>query len=107
MYRGAQEALTNIERHSGADHVQVVLKGTRAGAVLRISDNGAGLALPRADRSGGLGLRNMAERVEQLDGTLRIMSTRPGTTIEAIVPLTHMLPPEDRQRPEDRRKESA
>ena len=100
LYRVAQEALTNIERHSGADSVEVALKGTRKGAVLRISDNGSGIG-PRTDSTGGLGLRNMAERVEQLDGTLRIMSTRAGTVIEAVVPLTHMLPPEDR------RKESA
>jgi two-component system NarL family sensor kinase len=44
-------------------------------------------------RNDGLGLRNMAERVERLDGTLRILSSRTGTLIEAQVPLTHMLPP--------------
>ena len=90
LYRIAQEALTNIERHSGATKVTMFVRGTKSGAVLRIEDNGRGMPMNRND---GLGLRNMAERVERLDGTLRILSSRTGTLIEAQVPLTHMLPP--------------
>ena len=90
LYRIAQEALTNIERHSGATKVSMFVRGTKSGAVLRIEDNGRGMPVTRSD---GLGLRNIAERVERLDGTLRILSTKSGTMIEAQVPLTHMLPP--------------
>lgn len=90
LYRIAQEALTNIERHSGATQVRMLVRGVKKGAVVRIEDNGHGFPTDRRD---GLGLRNMAERMEQLDGTLRILSTRSGTLIEAQVPLTHMLPP--------------
>jgi two-component system NarL family sensor kinase len=90
LYRIAQEALTNIERHSGATKVTMFVRGTKSGAILRIEDNGRGMPMNRND---GLGLRNMAERVERLDGTLRILSSRTGTLIEAQVPLTHMLPP--------------
>ena len=101
LYRIAQEALTNIERHSGATHVSVDLRGHKSGATLRISDNGRGLPGDRKPGP-GLGLRNMQERIEQLDGTLRILSTKPargtssGTIIEARVPLTHLLPPDGR-----------
>lgn len=94
LFRIAQEALTNIERHSGATRVRVLVRGTRQGAVLRIEDNGRGLPPPDAQDRPGLGLRNMAERMEQLDGTLRILSSRDGTIIEATVPLSHMLPPD-------------
>ena len=94
LYRIAQEALTNIERHSGATRVALLVRGTKAGAVLRIEDNGRGLPDGRHTNP-GLGLRNMAERMERLDGSLRIQSTRTGTLIEAVVPLTHMLPPTD------------
>lgn len=90
LYRIAQEALANVERHSGATHVRMLVRGTVEGALVRIEDNGNGMP---SDRRDGLGLRNMAERVEQLDGTLRILSTRTGTLIEARVPLSHMLPP--------------
>jgi len=99
LYRIAQEALTNIERHAGATHVSVDIRGHKSGATLRISDNGRGMPGDR-NPSSGLGLRNMQERIEQLDGTLRILSTKPargassGTVIEARVPLTHLLPPD-------------
>ncbi|SDK49341.1 cache domain-containing protein [Aliiruegeria lutimaris] len=96
LYRVAQEALMNIERHAEASHVSLRVFGHKGGATLRIADNGRGIAAARAAsrQSLGLGLRNMQERIEQLDGTLRIMSTRTGTIIEAQVPLTHMLAPE-------------
>lgn len=106
LYRIAQEALSNIERHADASSVQIVLKGHRKGAMLRISDDGVGMIWPRPDRKqgSGLGLRNMQERIEQLGGTLRILSARTGqtgTVIEAQVPLSHML------RPQNSTKESA
>ncbi|THH38925.1 histidine kinase [Aliishimia ponticola] len=95
LYRIAQEALTNIERHAQATEVKVDLRGHRKGATLRISDNGVGVSSARGD---GSGLRNMEERMSQIDGTLRILSARgkaeAGTVIEATVPLSHLLPPE-------------
>ena len=95
LYRIAQEALTNIERHAGATTVEVDLRGHRKGATLRISDNGRGIDL--REPTLGLGLRNMQERMEQLGGTLALRSRAAparGTTIEATVPLSHLLPPE-------------
>ena len=93
LYRIAQEALTNIERHARATEVVVDLRGHRQGATLSISDNGLGLAKTRST-AGGLGLRNMQERIEQLDGTLTMQtSAQGGTEITATVPLTHMLRP--------------
>ncbi|MEL7090719.1 MAG: cache domain-containing protein, partial [Pseudomonadota bacterium] len=74
LYRIAQEALTNIERHAKATRVSVDLRGHARGATLRISDNGRGLPAGRDQTGAGLGLRNMQERVEQLDGQLRILS---------------------------------
>lgn len=96
LYRVAQEALTNIERHAEATDVIITLRGNRTGGILRISDNGKGIDMNRAARraSRGLGLRNMAERIEQLDGTLRIFATGTGTVVEAQVPLSHMLKPD-------------
>ncbi|MDK3016313.1 cache domain-containing protein [Pseudodonghicola flavimaris] len=103
LYRIAQEALTNIERHAGATLVRMDLRGHKQGVTLRISDNGRGLPA-QADRSGpGLGLRNMQERIDQLDGTLRLLSSRGaenGTTIVASLPLSHLLPPEETTAPQ-------
>ncbi|MCG3266370.1 cache domain-containing protein [Yoonia sp. I 8.24] len=99
LYRIAQEALTNIERHAQATQVRMSLKGHRSGAMLRITDNGVGMTWPPSNRgpTHGLGLRNMQERIEQLGGNLRITTSRSaptGTTIEAQVPLTHLLNPQ-------------
>ncbi len=92
LYRIAQEALTNIERHAHATQVLIRIYGHRRGATLRVQDNGGGFR--RESAEGGLGLRNMQERVEQLGGTLRILSDQSGTTIEAEVPLSHLLSPD-------------
>jgi len=102
LYRVAQEAFTNIERHSEATKVSMSLTGSRRGGIMRIEDNGRGIST-RKQADGGLGLRNMVERIEQLGGTLRIDSSRDGTVIEARVPLSHMLRPEGNphSRPEE------
>ncbi len=113
LYRIAQEALTNIERHANATAVAISVRGHRIGAILRIADNGKGMIWPPPKRAEtGLGMRNMAERIEQLAGTLRVMSSKSGTVIEAQVPLSHMMPPDSRpdERPGERpaeRKASA
>ncbi|WP_170752653.1 cache domain-containing protein [Ruegeria lacuscaerulensis] len=98
LYRIAQEALTNIERHSGATRVTIDLRGHKKGATMRITDNGRGLRSAPGDGSTGIGLRNMQERIEQLDGSLRILSSRgprSGTVIEVSLPLSHLLPPQE------------
>jgi len=94
LYRIAQEALTNVERHAGATRVEIDLRGHRRGGTLRVSDNGVGLR--GAGGATGLGLRNMQERMEQLGGKLEIIQGKGrGTTIEATVPLSHLLTPEE------------
>ncbi|WP_366129554.1 ATP-binding protein [uncultured Roseovarius sp.] len=108
-YRVAQEALTNIERHSGAAHVAIDVRGHLNGATLRITDNGCGLdeAQARQGGSSGLGLRNMQERIDQLDSTLRIISSTSGTGLEASAPLTHLLKPQGQPDPAPRTKAQA
>lgn len=96
LYRIAQEALTNIERHSGASQVLVDLRGHRAGATLHISDDGCGVEQAPKGDGHGIGLRNMQERMEQIGGHLRVLSSKSGTVIEARLPLAHMLPPQDK-----------
>ena len=93
LYRIAQEALTNIERHAEASHVKLEMTGHRKGATLRVQDNGCGVKNP--NKSAGLGLRNMQERMDQLGGTLRLLSSSSGTVVEASVPLSQLLPPDE------------
>ncbi|MCT4556169.1 MAG: cache domain-containing protein [Pelagimonas sp.] len=95
LYRIAQEALTNVERHSGAQSVVIDLRGHRSGATMRISDDGAGLGEQRRGPRQGIGLRNMQERMEQLGGLLIVSSSKSGTVIEARLPLSRMLSPQE------------
>ena len=102
LFRIAQEALTNIERHADATEVSIRVSGHRRGATLLISDNGCGFDPDEQGKSGrGIGLRNMAERIEQLDGHFGITHLKPGTAIDATVPLKHILPPAGAKRTAD------
>jgi two-component system, NarL family, sensor kinase len=109
LYRVAQEALTNVERHAQATKVSLKIFGHRRGITLRIEDDGIGIEGPDSgqNRSGGLGLRNMQERIEYLSGNLHISSSSRGTVIEAEVPLTHMLAPQTDTPTTGIRKENA
>ena len=80
-YFVAVEALTNVAKHSGAEHcrVHVVHRGDRLR--LDITDDGSGGADPR-----GAGLTGLRQRVEALDGTLVVEAARPGTVIRAELP---------------------
>ncbi|MGE5579490.1 MAG: sensor histidine kinase [Bacillota bacterium] len=82
IYRIVQEALANVQKHSGATRVSVSLTEQDGSVDLRVSDNGAGFT-PGAS-SGGLGLHNMESRCTRNNGTFRVDSTPgKGTTISA------------------------
>ena len=89
LFRIAQEALTNIERHAHATEVVVQVRPHRRGIAMEIVDNGRGFATTRR-ASSGIGLRNMAERMEHLGGTFHITSGRDGTRIEVNLPVSHL-----------------
>ena len=78
IYRTAQEALTNVQKH--ADAQQVWLQVSRQGDILtlRVSDNGKGVKA-REDVS-GFGLRGIQERAAQLGGELRLEERKGGGT---------------------------
>jgi signal transduction histidine kinase len=85
LYRIAQEALTNISRHSGATKVRLALQQRGQILCLSVADNGGGLK-PNS-RDGGLGLIGMRERMRASGGDLDIRSARSGLTVTAEVPL--------------------
>src|SRR5215813_8856036 len=87
LWRMAQEALTNVEKHANARHVQVCVEIAPHGVTMRISDDGCGLPPDAASRSGHYGLRGMRERLEGLGGTLTMHSNGGGTLVEACLPI--------------------
>ncbi|WP_081235657.1 sensor histidine kinase [Streptomyces viridosporus] len=79
------EALTNIARHARAGRAEVVLETDGREVRLTVSDDGVGI--PADGRRSGL--RNMAERAEQLGGELEWTSPADGgTTLVWRVPIT-------------------
>ena len=87
LYRIAQEALTNIAKHSGATSVEIRLRNTEGDLYFSISDNGRGFDLLKEGRVGGLGLIVIRERVTILGGKVWIESeSGSGTTIRMEIP---------------------
>ncbi len=97
LYRVAQEALSNIERHAGATRVDIAVTGVRGRVRMVIADNGRGFGgesgAAHGTGRGGLGLRNMQERMAHFGGLL-LVKTGPGGTV-----LTAMLPKSAARRP--------
>jgi len=85
IYRVLQEALNNIIKHSGADHVDLSLERSEKGIEFKIEDNGKGFDLneinPGPDNTGGMGLEGMSERVALSHGKFDISTEKGGKTI--------------------------
>ena len=91
LYRIAQEALTNSQRHSNAKTVWLTLLRNGDKVNLIVEDDGVGLQ-PVQDTGlqRRLGLVGMRERAEQLGGKLEVSSTNPlGTRVVASLPLKY------------------
>lgn len=88
-FRIVQEAVNNALRHSDASRVDVTIETTPFWLILRIEDNGQGMASGMATKMHeGLGITGMRERAEWLAGTFEIHS-RPGvgTRVHVDLPL--------------------
>jgi signal transduction histidine kinase len=88
LFRIAQEALTNVVRHSGATSATVSLLEDNGRLRLSVADNGRGLPAGKsASTRGGFGLIGMRERMRAAGGLLRVQSGGGGVTVIAEVPL--------------------
>ncbi|MDO8188973.1 sensor histidine kinase [Conexibacter sp. JD483] len=87
VYRVAQEALTNVARHAGADAAELLLEAAPAGCVtLTVRDHGAGFD-PSAVAGGERGIRGMRERAVLVDARLEIDSAPgAGTIVRLTIP---------------------
>ncbi len=103
LYRVLQEALSNARRHANCTQVQVTLSARQPWLMLSIVDDGQGFdyTLPEntpANRSQGLGLISMRERVDNVGGHFKLSSAAGrGTRIEAWLPLDLIGSPPDEQ----------
>ncbi|MGB3412070.1 MAG: GAF domain-containing sensor histidine kinase [Microthrixaceae bacterium] len=74
MWRVAQEALANIEKHAGATAVRVVWRCDGDRAFIDITDNGVGFEQGRAGRMDSYGVLGMRERASSIGAVLEIVS---------------------------------
>jgi signal transduction histidine kinase len=83
LYRAAEEALTNVAKHAKATSVDMRLNYDEHRVRLTIKDNGIGAK----NADGGFGLRGLRERVQLLNGYVRMSSEAGrGFTLEVEVP---------------------
>ena len=91
FYRIAQEALSNVTRHSQATQAGVYLRFEPDSACVEVSDNGLGFEVPRSPAEfaprGHFGLLGVHERAELLGAGLEIRSA-PGQGASVMVKLT-------------------
>lgn len=86
IFRIAQEALTNVARHSKAAGVEVKLNSADGSVKLLIADNGQGFE-PRTGAGGGLGMVGMRARARSAGGELKVETgAGKGVRIEARIP---------------------
>jgi signal transduction histidine kinase len=89
-----EEAVNNARKHAQAAHVWVRIKPVDQDLVLlEIQDDGIGFDVSSVDSSydqrGSLGLINMRERAELVNGLLHIESSEgEGTRIQVVIPIT-------------------
>lgn len=74
MWRIAQEAITNVERHAQASRVRVLWRCDGDSAALDVTDNGVGFPIGRAGRLDSYGILGMRERASSIGATLEITS---------------------------------
>lgn len=85
LLRIAQEGVTNVLKHAGAQHVELELTFGTDSISLLLADDGAGFD-SRAHHD-GFGLLGMRERAERIGGRL-LVTSRParGTRVETVIP---------------------
>ena len=83
----AREALSNAARHSGANHIAVLLDTDDEGLTLSVVDDGRGFERTAGSTAGHFGLANMAARATSVGGALTIDSApAAGTRIIVRIP---------------------
>ena len=96
LYRIAQEAFTNIEKHASATEVALSLVSSDDSLHLVIEDNGRGFdaehAMQLSGSDTGIGLKNFKERVKLLDGQFFVYSEPGmGTRLDVTLPISEEL----------------
>lgn len=84
LFRVCQELINNSLKHSNAKKITISLTEFSDKISLYYVDDGIGFNMNRIEP--GSGLKNIKERIDVLDGYLRIVSGEKGTAVEVELP---------------------
>lgn len=93
VFRIIQECLNNIRKHSGASSASIIIERSQTKLNLSINDDGIGFDPENYRKNlspieGGFGLINIKERVNLLNGNIKIISSKKsGTRLTVSIPL--------------------
>jgi len=93
LFRIAQEALSNIEQHSGSASAEIRFLRKPGELRLEVADHGCGISkeilkqLNGGTVLPGIGIAGMRERVRLLGGLMEIFSGSDGTTVRVKLPI--------------------
>jgi len=93
LFRIAQEAMSNVARHSEASRLSIHLVREDDQATMTLTDDGRGfdpaMVTAAPDQSRGLGLAGMQERASLAGGQVTVESAPGrGTTVRVVMPLS-------------------
>jgi signal transduction histidine kinase len=93
LFRVLQEALVNVTRHAHASTVRVSLRVENCSIVLRVVDDGCGIAQGAARKPTAFGVKGMEERLRALGGSFELAARATGgTELVARVPMADAAP---------------
>lgn len=88
LYRIIQETVNNVIKHAKATRLDIILNRDSIGISAKITDNGIGFNVNEKDSFAGIGLRNIATRIEYLKGIIKYTSAPgEGTSVFIAVPV--------------------
>jgi two-component system, NarL family, sensor histidine kinase DegS len=88
IFRLIQESVSNAVKHSDANLIEVKLEFTQKFISLYIRDDGKGFDISKPAKSNSFGMMGMRERVELLEGTLKVKSRlNYGTSVYIQIPI--------------------
>ena len=86
MWRIAQEALVNVERHAEAPKARVTWRCNGKSAALEVLDNGKGFPVGKAGRLDSYGILGMKERASSIGATVEVASAEGrGTRVRCLL----------------------
>jgi signal transduction histidine kinase len=83
LYLCIRESLQNTIKYANASQFKVLFSNPKKGIQVITQDNGEGFKEKEAK---GIGLKNLQERIEEINGQLTIESTEKGTSLTIFIP---------------------